>query len=72
MKDVIDAVAEAWASIDGKLELYQKDEASRLLDKKGVPLGYFEGYRADARALIERIKYRGYNLTGKYRMRFKA
>ena len=59
-----DAVAEAWASIDGKLDEYIADrEASGGLIKDGVPLGYYEGYQSDAAELIKRIANRGYVLS---------
>lgn len=55
-----DAVAEAWASIDGKLELY---EAERDADE--ITTGHFVGYQAEAAELIKRIEQRGFVLVPK-------
>ena len=59
--DVIYAVARAWASIDGKLELFlrcQKDSAVE------GDLGHYEGYLADARSLIERSQLAEFLVEG--------
>ncbi|MGE8128912.1 hypothetical protein ACQKQD_18225 [Methylobacterium sp. NPDC080182] len=58
----IDAVAEAWASIDGKLDEYrrERDEDVGLTDEGCT--GHFEGYQAEADELIRRIEARGFML----------
>lgn len=63
MDRMIDAVAEAWASIDGKLEKYEQDrDTPGGMYDDGVPWGYYDGYQVEARELIARIKKRGYVL----------
>lgn len=55
------AVAEAWASMDGKLEAYKAGaNANTLADEPG---GHFSGYHADAEELIRRIAERGFVLV---------
>ncbi len=55
----IEAIAEAWASIDGRLDHFHlcrmNAEAERLL-------GHYEGYMAEAKELIERVAARGFTL----------
>lgn len=48
------ALADAWASVDGKLEKYRRDDGSNPV------LGYRDGYRADAATLIDRLATRGF------------
>ena len=71
-KTALDAVAEAWASMDGKLEKYEIDRETEGGTPSGwrnsdeddvIPDGYYDGYQADARALIERLKDRGYTVV---------
>lgn len=50
------AVAEAWASIDGKLQAFI--DAGGTEDAEG----WFEGYMSDARELLKRIAARGFEL----------
>jgi hypothetical protein len=56
----VEAVAEAWASIDGKLEGYFRCKADRSLEDVE---GYYLGYIAEAGELIRRIERRGYTLV---------
>lgn len=57
----VDAVADAWASIDGKVDEYRAGKnAMSIMDEPG---GHFSGYQADARELIERIAKRGFVLV---------
>lgn len=55
-----EAVAEAWASIDGKLTAYQRCRNDPAVEAE---MGHYEGYLADAEELISRIKHRGYKLV---------
>lgn len=52
----IEAVAEAWASIDGRLEKFQMDKAGKLPETAG----HYQGYICDAESLVERILLRGF------------
>lgn len=54
MMKVTEAVAEAWASIDGKLESFRKGR--NIVDDDA---GHYVGYMADAQELIERVNARG-------------
>lgn len=51
----VQAVAEAWASIDGKLNAYRAG-------KPGDEDGYRDGYDIEAEELIKRLEARGYML----------
>lgn len=51
---VTEAVAEAWASIDGNLESFRKGR--NIVDDDA---GHYVGYMADAQELIERVNARG-------------
>ena len=59
-KDAREAVADAWASVDGKLDAFR---AGRGLPIAAQPGGHYVGYLCDADALIERIERRGYRLV---------
>lgn len=57
--DATEAVAEAWASIDGKLTrfcLCRQNEALERVD------GFYGGYMAEAEELIKRIAMRGFSV----------
>src|SRR5947207_3046764 len=51
---MIEALAEAWASIDGKTERFHKGRCGEDED------GTFEGYCTEARELVRRLAQRGY------------
>ncbi len=53
-----EALADAWASIDGKLQKFRAGKG--VHDIMEEPGGYFSGYMADAEAMIERLERRGY------------
>jgi len=53
-----EALAEAWASIDGKLERFR---AEKILSGDGT--GTFVGYMAEAEEMIRRLYTRGYSIT---------
>lgn len=55
------AVAEAWATMDGKLEAYKAGANVNTLAEE--PGGHFSGYQADAEELIRRIAERGFILV---------
>ena len=50
------ALAESWASMDGKLDKF-------LACEKGAEGGYFDGYMAEAQEEIERMRARGFDVT---------
>jgi len=52
------ALAEAWASIDGKLELFRLEK-----DAEGYGTGTYVGYIAEAEEMIDRLKTRGFEIV---------
>lgn len=57
--DAIEALAESWASIDGKVEDFKDCKISKPLEDE---LGHYGGYMADAEEMIKRLERRGYYL----------
>ena len=57
--DAVDALADAWASIDGKLMQYRRGAKARSSTAYG---GHHAGYTCEAEELIRRLKARGYAL----------
>lgn len=55
--DPVEALAESWASIDGKLERFRANKADRSLDRTD---GSYPGYMKDARSLREQLALRGF------------
>lgn len=56
----IEALAEAWASIDGRLERFWACKADADLD---VVDGYWSGYVHEAGSLLDRLEERGFTIT---------
>lgn len=52
-----EAVAEAWASIDGKLDEFKGGRCG--FDQKG----HYEGYLSEAAELLARVEKRGWRLV---------
>lgn len=61
-RTAIDAVAEAWASIDGNLQKYEYEKANEDAIETSL-WGHYEGYQAEAVEMIHRIEARGYKLV---------
>ncbi len=55
-KEMVEAVAESWASIDGKLERFREDKTGSL----GQMDGCYDGYMIEAKELLVRAERRGY------------
>ena len=55
-----EALADAWASIDGKLDQFRADRASPKHDPMA---GWYEGRMADAGELRRRLRARGFLIT---------
>lgn len=62
MADATEAVAEAWASIDGKIANFRADKAAATR-RDDEPGWYYSGYLSDAASLIRRLEKRGYTVT---------
>ena len=58
----IEAIAEAWASIDGKLETFNLCKTDKELEEIW---GYYEGYITDSEELLTRVEKRGFTLVRK-------
>jgi hypothetical protein len=54
-----EAVADAWASIDGKLDAFRAEKADPSSPLRDT-YGYYEGYLSDAGELIRRLEARGF------------
>ncbi len=59
-----EALAEAWASIDGKLDAFRRERDDRTLDWDSPGFtGHYEGYMEEAAEMIKRLRARGYDVT---------
>ena len=58
--NAVDALAESWASLDGKLELYWAERDGKISEKRIT--GTYEGYQAEACELIKRINKRDFEI----------
>ena len=54
MSEAIEALAEAWASLDGNLEGFHAGRAGEDTE------GHYHGYLSDAAELAKRLETRGY------------
>jgi len=66
-KPEVEALAEVWASIDGRLESFQrerelKEPLGNLLDDPTF-MGHYVGYIAEAEEMIRRLNDRGFTIT---------
>lgn len=59
----IDALAEAWAVIDGKRDEFTRERHMDLDD--GANTGSFEGYRSEASTLLELLRSQGFDIVRK-------
>jgi hypothetical protein len=55
----IEALAESWASIDGKLDKFHTDKGKPLAEGEG----YYAGYTEEAEEMIRRLAKRGYRIV---------
>lgn len=58
--DYIEALAEAWASIDGKRADFIRGKVDRDWDDAH---GSYEGYMAEAKEMTKRLAVRGYEIV---------
>src|SRR5262249_40442351 len=58
MSEAIEALAEAWASLDGNLEGFHAGRAGEDTE------GHYHGYLSDAAELAKRLERRGYVRLG--------
>jgi hypothetical protein len=57
---VAEALAEAMASMDGKLEKFRACKSDQAAEAR---MGYYEGYLTEARELVERLSRRGFGIV---------
>ena len=57
MSEAIEALAEAWASLDGKLDEFLAGRAGKDTE------GDYHGYLSDAAELAKRLEHRGYAIV---------
>lgn len=60
--DVIEAIADSWASLDGRAEAFRACKSDQELEEQK---GYFGGYMADAAALLDNLHRRGFDIVSK-------
>lgn len=62
--DAITALAEAWASIDGKLEYFLGGKEAETFEEETTTFrGHYSGYMIEAEEMIKRIEKRGFTIT---------
>lgn len=62
-ESAIEALADAWASIDGKLDEFRAGKgATRYEDEPGM---HYSGYIEDAKGMAKRLEARGYIIVEK-------
>lgn len=59
-----EALAEVWASIDGKADRFLANRADRSLDRTD---GSYPGYLYEAEEMIRRLEKRGFTVVAKER-----
>lgn len=59
-QDAFYALAESWASIDGKLEKFHACRDDAKLDETA---GYYIGYMTEAEEMIKRLERRGFTVV---------
>jgi hypothetical protein len=57
----IEALADAWASIDGKAEKFRAGKGAASFEDE--PGGHYSGYMAEAEEMLVRLLKRGFILT---------
>jgi hypothetical protein len=63
--EAADALAEAYASIDGKLDAYrrERDTVPEIEWDDPTFTGHYLGYLTEAEEMIERLRLRGFDVT---------
>ena len=61
----VNALAESWASIDGKLDAYNRERGVRVNDglRNLGFTGAYEGYQAEAEEMMRRLAKRGFKIV---------
>lgn len=56
----VEALADAWASLDGNFDIFSQCKNNPRLEEEH---GRYEGYLSDAAALIKKLEKRGFTIT---------
>ena len=64
----VEALADAWASIDGKLDKFRRGKAAKRIESYG---GHYAGYMAEAEEMQRRLLARGWRLRPANRRKLK-
>ncbi len=57
-KKAIEAIADAWASIDGKVDSFRAGKGAKSIEDE--PGGHYSGYMAEAEEMAKRLLVRGF------------
>lgn len=57
------ALAETWASIDGKLTVFAAEKERGIRAGDAEYQGVYDGYMAEARVFLERLRDRGFDVV---------
>lgn len=63
--DAVEALAEAWASIDGKLDYFREEREianGQFATSSIVGRGHYAGYLVEATEMIDRLRARGFGI----------
>jgi len=61
----VDAVAQSWASIDVRLDQYERERDGQMHHDHPEYIGSYLGYTAEAEELIRRLEKRGFSVVRK-------
>ena len=59
--DEAEALADAWASFDGKLVEFRDGKGAKRIEDE--PGGHYSGYMSEAREVLRRLKNRGFKVS---------
>ena len=59
--ETIEALADAWASMNGKVDAFRAGKGAASLEDE--PGGHYSGYMADAQEMLKRLLKRGFIVT---------
>ncbi len=63
----VEALADAWASIDGKVDYFRREKGMDIPPEEDWKRldwrGHYEGYMAEAEEMIQRLERRGFTVA---------
>jgi hypothetical protein len=63
LNPAVEALAEAWASIDGKLDHFRRERDEKIPLTDPTCAGHYEGYLSEAGEMILRLEARGFTVV---------